>query len=351
MGTIGLMADPGVPEAIARSIADNLANYLSKNLQPTGDEQDWNVQVARGTLPITAEGMIPLLDHAQNIQKDRDWDFTFYLLDLPQWHEEEPLLSFASSAPAAALISIPALGARQLRKRTQNVILLLIKTMRGRDAASTRHIQQRVKWIESDDKDKWYVLAPGRKNRLRLLAGMVRSNRPGRLLSVLSNSLAAAVATGAFGVFYASLWNLADELSPLRHVFIGVLAMGLFTTWLIVDNHLWNKRPSGADGQQDRRDNLVTILTVGISVTSLYLALFLALLIGAVIIIAPTYLETELDSKINIFDYVRLAWLAASLGTFAGALGSKFDADADIESATYSRRVYHRRQLANDAKD
>lgn len=76
----------------------------------------------------------------------------------------------------------------------------------------------------------------------------------------------------------------------------------------------------------------------------LYIALYLVLFVGALIVITPTYLQAEMGHDISIVDYLRLTWLAASLGTFAGALGSNFDGNADIERATYSRRVHHRRK-------
>lgn len=343
MTIVGLMADPGLPETIARAIAKDLSTYLSENLEAPSSEQAWEVQVARGTLPITGSGMVPLLEHAERIQKEQSWDYLFYLLDLPQWHDDQPILSHVSAKPAAALISIPALGARQVRKRTKEVLLLLIRTMGDPHTDPVSHVKQPVRWVACDEKDTWYVVAPGRRNRFRLLAEMVRSNRPGRLLTALSASLAAAVATGAFGIFYASVWNMANESSVLRLAFTSTLSIVTFSFWLILKNQLW-ERAKEAPRDRNNRDNLATAFTVGISVLLLYIALYLVLFVGALIVITPTYLQAEMGHDISIVDYLRLTWLAASLGTFAGALGSNFDGNADIERATYSRRVHHRRK-------
>jgi len=342
------MADPGLPEAIAHEIAETLANHLRKSSHPPGEEHQWKVQVARDTLPTTDSGMVPLLDHAERIQEENDWDYLFYLLDLPQWHNGQPLLSYMSSKPAAALISIPALGARQLHKRTEDVVLLLMRAMSDQNVATSDYVRQAVQWVGTDNKGKWCVVAPGRKNRFRLLAGMVRNNRPGRLLGALSASLAAAVATGAFGIFYASVWEMADESSVLRLAFTSLLSVATLTFWLIFNNRLWEKSNTKGFRNEHSRDNLATVFTVGISVVALYLALYTVLFIGALILVTPTYLEAQMGHEVSLADYLRLTWLAASLGTFAGALGSNFDGNADIERATYSRRVHYRRQLGNE---
>src|SRR5690625_2917307 len=85
------MADPGLPETIANSIADDLVHYLSENLDTPNGEQEWKVRVAQGTLPTTENRMVPLLDHAEQIQESNGWDYLFYLLDLPQWHDDQPM--------------------------------------------------------------------------------------------------------------------------------------------------------------------------------------------------------------------------------------------------------------------
>ncbi|MGY1583225.1 hypothetical protein [Streptomyces sp. MN13] len=53
----------------------------------------------------------------------------------------------------------------------------------------------------------------GLRGHLRLLLGPVRANRPWRLVPHLASASAAAAATAAFGLFYSSIWNMADALS------------------------------------------------------------------------------------------------------------------------------------------
>ena len=60
-------------------------------------------------------------------------------------------------------------------------------------------------------------------------------------------------------------------------------------------------------------------------------------------IIPVEYLEEELDQPSGVVDYVRLVWLAASMGTMAGAVGSSLDDSHRIRNATYSLRERHRR--------
>jgi hypothetical protein len=68
-------------------------------------------------------------------------------------------------------------------------------------------------------------------------------------------------------------------------------------------------------------------------------------------VISAEYLQSQLGHPVNFFDYTKLSWLAASLGTVAGALGSNFDSDEAIREATYSRRQNERRKLTDSYED
>lgn len=219
---------------------------------------------------------------------------------------------------------------------------------------TVRSIAQ-LKSARGDDQqgreDPAYIVLPGWPNRLRLLTGMVRSNRPGRMLPTLSTSIAAAAAVGTFGVFYSSIWTLADSLHPARLLLISLLVVAALTFWLIFRNGLWTRRRDAVYAWQGGLDNTTTIIMVGTSVALMYLVLFAFLLGLGLAVVDASLLRSELMHPVSFFNYPKLAWLAACLGTLAGALGSNFDSDDAIRQATYSRREYERRQRRDTDND
>ena len=77
--------------------------------------------------------------------------------------------------------------------------------------------------------DSSLVVLRGPLSKPRMLAGMLRGNRPTRLPTAMSGVLTAGAATGAFGVFYSSIWALADAHHPIRLLLIGALTIGLLS--------------------------------------------------------------------------------------------------------------------------
>lgn len=354
--TIGLIADPGLPEKVARAVTDDVSRQLSR----AGDAGvRWVVEVSRDTLPLTAAGEIPLLTLAQQLREDHGWDCVVYVTDLPRAHDDEPMVCEVSSTAQAALICLPALGAYRLRAKTQQLLVTLVQSLQegtedfpSSTAAQAALGHQAVRReLSGGEGDTSYVVLPGRINRLRLLAGMVRSNRPGRLLSALSSCVAAAAATGAFGIFYTPIWNMSDALHPGRLAGISVVVVAALSGWLIVHNGLWNSIRAAADRWRAGLDNAATIITVGLSVALMYVLLWVVLFVVGLAVIAAGYLQSQLGHPVGLLNYGHLSWLAASLGTLAGALGSNFDSDEAIREATYSRREHQRRKLAEDYQD
>jgi hypothetical protein len=90
-------------------------------------------------------------------------------------------------------------------------------------------------------------------------------------------------------------------------------------------------------------DNVATAITVVLSVAAMCLVLLGVLFMGSLAVIPREYLQSQLQHPVSP-STTRLAWLASSLGTFAGALGSSFDSDESIREATYSRRQHQRRK-------
>lgn len=350
--TVGLMADPGLPEKVAFSLIAG----LSRDLARADAGVRWKVDVSRGTLPLTVNGDIPLLNCADQLREDHGWDYVVYLTDLPRSYEDEPMVCETSSASRAALVSLPALGTWRLQAKTRNLInALLVSVQEGnQNLPSPATISQALgrttsyRALFADNTNASYIVLPGLANRVRLLFGMVHNNRPQRLLAALSGCTAAAAATGAFGIFYASIWNMSDALHPGRLAVITLVVIGALSGWLIVRNRLWNRVRSADLPRRALWDNVSTLITVGLGVSMMYGLLWAMLFLISLAVIASSYLQSQLGHPVALLDYGHLSWLAASLGTLAGALGSNFDSDDAIREATYSRREYQRRQLADN---
>src|SRR5699024_3351747 len=205
--TVGLIADPGLPRLVATAIAAQLAAQLCDAPDAGQAVEQWDIDVKPETLPLIEDGTVPLMRRAGRLREREEWDYVIYLADLPRSRGDELMLCEVSASARAAFISMPAVGALRLKSRTRELLLRLIKAMRSGDEFSSDEqlIGRRVLCRQASEGDKWHLVIPGPWNQVRLLAGMVRSNRPGRLFPALTNATAVSIATGAFGVFYASL--------------------------------------------------------------------------------------------------------------------------------------------------
>ncbi|ANY05530.1 hypothetical protein [Pseudonocardia sp. HH130630-07] len=183
----------------------------------------------------------------------------------------------------------------------------------------------------------------GRRGRLRLLSGMVRANRPWRLVPSLSPAIAAAAAGAAFGIFYSNIWQLATALGVGRQITVMAVALVAMTAWLILDNGLWESRRNRSLREEMLLSNASTVLTVAVGVVIMFALLFVISLVTVVLVVPPHYLGTTLMRESGFDDYVMIAWLSTSMGTVAGALGSGFADDGAVRQAAYSRREQERR--------
>jgi hypothetical protein len=77
---------------------------------------------------------------------------------------------------------------------------------------------------------------------------------------------------------------------------------------------------------------------------ALYLALFVLILAGAVLVITPSLLSHTLGRHVGVVDYGSLAWFVASLATVGGALGAGLESDDAVREAAYAGE---RREGAN----
>lgn len=350
--TVGLVADPGLSTTIAESLADRLPAELAGQLD---GRVNWHVEALSRSFPMDEHGNVQVWAHSDELKKQYGWDVLVYLTELTQRRGPALVVSDANTSRAAALVSLPALGPIRVRRHAAGAIVRVLADMTGGEgraagrqppsAMPLRPIREEVV-DDADGRNSFVKLTPAR-GRVRVLLGMVRVNRPWRLLPSLSSAIAAAVATAAFGVFYSSIWQMADAMSPVRLAVVSALAILAMMLWLMLYNGLW-ERPRDLNQRENAAlYNSATVLTLAVGVASMYIVLFVVVMSGAVIIIPSGYLESTLGHPAGWRDYVQLALLASSLGTFAGALGSSFESDQAVRNATYGKREQERHARAN----
>ncbi|MBE1514423.1 hypothetical protein [Nesterenkonia halotolerans] len=169
------------------------------------------------------------------------------------------------------------------------------------------------------------------------------ANNPWRTAPKLSRALAAASATGAFGIFYGSVWEMSHALSLSRLLMIAGTAIVSMVVWLIVMNGLWDKPRHQRLRRVVALYNGSTVLTLLICVAMLYLVLVALILSGAMVVIEPGFLGETLDAEVSFTNYLDIAWLSAAMGVIAGAIGSTFDSSTNVRQLTHGQRERQRR--------
>ena len=259
------------------------------------------------------------------------------------------LVAQASATRRVAMVSLPALGLRQLRGARTVVPDLVGRLLT--DASDERvppagraptELASRVAAIrratsEGDAGELRYV-ASRLTGGARLLIGMVKANRPGRALLGLSKLLVGAFGTAAVGLANSSVWQLGEGLNGFRLTVIMLLGLTALVTWLIVAHDLWEKPDEDTPAELARLFNLGTTLTLTLATAVSYLVLFAGAVLAAALLIDTSVLERVLQRPVDFSDYLTLAWLISSLATVGGAIGSGLEDEETVRAAAYG---YH----------
>jgi hypothetical protein len=171
---------------------------------------------------------------------------------------------------------------------------------------------------------------------------MVHANRPWQLVLGLSRALVGAFASGAAGLATNTIWQFADTMAPWRMAAGTVLSIAAMVTWLIVDHELWERPESPTERDRAVLYNVSTLITLTIGVAVLHVALFCTLLFTTALVLTPQLFSRTIGHPVGVLDYLKLAWLLASIATIGGALGSGLEDDDAVKSAAYGVRQRQR---------
>jgi hypothetical protein len=305
-------------------------------------------------LASASAGDPDLVQVARQRMLDEGWDLVICLTDQPLFAGRRPVTAHASVTHGVGLVSVPALGPVALEANVTEAVLRLLDRLLGQDRErSRRRRRRRRRLVPSHLVDRGSPVGQARTQdggtvkfttavvggNLRLLFGMVRANRPYRLVAGLSRALAAALGTAAFGLCSPGVWQIADGMGWARPPILSAVAVIVTSASLIVAHGLWEHVPHGRPSRERvLLFNLATAATVLIGVVTLYLALLAIILGCAEAVIVPSVLEQQLQHHAGFADYFRLAMLVSMLATVGGALGAALESHRVGRQAAYG---YH----------
>ncbi|MFC6084013.1 DUF2267 domain-containing protein [Sphaerisporangium aureirubrum] len=345
---VGLVATPpDYPALVVARLTAELADRLAEQVDA---DVRWIVREGWGEVAPRRDGGVEgLLDDLARRRAEARWDVAICLTDLPLHTERVPLVAQTSARRRVAMVSLPALGLRQLR-----AVRAAVPNLVGRlltDATEERvllagwtpaELTSQVTAVhrvvgEVDAGELGYV-ASRLIGRLRLVIGMVRANRPGRALLGLSKLLVGAFGTAAFALTTDTIWQMGDALGGLRLAVIMILGLTALVAWLIVAHDLWKKPDRETPAELARLFNLGTILTLTLATAVSYLVLFAGTILAAALLIDTSLLERVLERSVDFTDYLILAWIISSLATVGGTIGSGLEDEETVRAAAYG---YH----------
>ncbi|MHA6794961.1 hypothetical protein ACVGVM_15820 [Pseudonocardia bannensis] len=344
---IGLVADPGFATEIAHRLAEELPGALAER---SGYRLHCRVTVVSETLS-RGEGE-RIIDLAAQRRAREGWDFVVCLTDLPLSANQGYLVGDLSRRANAAVVSVPALDMLRPAEQARDIVVRLILEWAGELPADSgdQEIEGGGVGVRSgvqpvaptdEDIDVEYAAPAG---RLRLLVGMVRVNRPWRLVWGLRNAVAAGLASAAFGLVSSVVWQLSGAMSALRLGIATVASLAMIVLWLILNHNLWQHadRRDRVEYRQVRLYNAATMLTLVIGCGVAYVVLLAGSLATGWFVVVPQVLSAVIGHPAHVSDYLRLAWLVSSIGTIGGALGSGLESEDSVRTATYGSRERHR---------
>src|SRR3954453_12383843 len=359
---LGLVAPGGVP----RELADQIAAELPGELEGRLGDVNWQVRVGDADRADTTPTTEALKRSVRRRMQEEGWDLAVGLTDLPLRANRRPVIAHASAMYRVGLLSVPALGARSVPRRAMRAVLNLVEGLlgedvgRGRDAREkgrAHRMRGRLDELRSplgrtradEDGTIAFVGATLRGN-VRLLVGMVRANQPARVIARLSIALAVSLGTAAYAMSSSSMWMLSHGMAWPRLALLGAASIITLCVVLVLAHGLWERASAPDDREAVVLFNVTTSATLGLAVLTLYASLLVLSVVGGAALIPPGVYHGNVGQAPAFADYLKLGWLAATIATLAGALGSLIESDEAVREAAYRHHPDERTEGNEDER-
>ncbi|WP_233880150.1 hypothetical protein [Virgibacillus halodenitrificans] len=367
---LGLISAPDLPAEIASDLIKELPELLSEKIDK---DVSWKVEMTIDSLVGVAENTKEVLEKADNIKEENEWDYAICLTDLPIFFGKYLVVANASLKDRVAQISVPTFGLMPMRRRIRKTLLQMMQELyveesqtespqaklavkeqpsKSKNKNKNKLTHQfslsqigRMKATSKDDVvDLRYFIKSRFTGYLRVLLGMTFANRPWKALFSFNKMITLSFATGSYISIFPTPWQLSIVYTPVRLIILTIIAIMGMVMWVIFSQNLWEK-PSDR-GKKRWRDlyNWTTFSTLSSIVIINYIVLFMMFSIAISIFVPPELFQawTGLDEEPTFKYYLNLVWLVTSLGTLAGAIGAGLEKEDKIRNITYSFRQQQR---------
>ncbi|WP_374928656.1 hypothetical protein [Kytococcus sedentarius] len=339
--TVLVIADPGMATRRAQAVREKLERSLERIYQ-----QPVSVQVESQLLLVDQANALDIETAQRIASRHEGLDAVMLLTEMPRYVDNRPLVAGLFPEQQVGVVSLPTLGVwmsadRVLRVMASSIVRLV--EVPGGESRAVRYPRNLsgARWSRREN-GGYSLSSTAWAGPLRMVLGMVVSNEPWRTAPQLSTAFAAAMATGAFGIFYSSIWQMSDALSAYRLIFTAVVAVTTMVLWLVVRNRLWDPPEADRSPGLTFLYNLSTGVTLTLCVMALYGLLALLILVASLIVIAPEFMSDVLGYPAGFPNYLKIAWFSAAMGVVAGALGTSFDDETELRSLTHGQRQRQR---------
>lgn len=365
---IGIISAPDLPASQAEKIQGNLAEKLAAEVD---NQVEWRVEVVISPLTGSAENIKDIFDEAKKLLQKYDWEYAICLSDLPSFSGKNVVLAESNVADGVALISLPAFGAMPTTKRIRKATVHMVKELyywhmdkdiklpnngigpldREKDRKKFQKIKEAFHFSiirrihppgDNEEKRVRFIIWSRISGLIRVLFGMAVANRPWTIMPSFKGVVALAFATGAYGLIFPTLWKLSVSYELPRFFIIMIASILAMIVWIVLAHDLWEKPNKKNNNNLRRLFNAATIMTLTTSILMYYVALFALFLVAVTIFVPPGLFSDQTGQEISILNYFKLAWLATSVSTAAGAIGSGLEKTDEVRKMTYGYRQYIR---------
>lgn len=362
--TIGLVVAPGVTEKLAESLINDIPDILSEQ---NNQQQDWEVDLVVDPLTGYAESVEAIFKKIQDYHDKRQWDYVVAITDLPMFYQQRVLALDINKKNGAAIFSYPAFGWPPVKNRFKNAIIAIINEVYdseqrheaydSQDTVKTEidkqfpltKVDKTEVHLEETGNDHLRYLASSRSfGMVRLVSGMTFANNPLNMMASLSNIVAIAFTTGAFGLIFTTMWQMSMEFSMWRLFGISIIAILGMLLWIMMSHDLWESTKQSQNKRITWLYNLTTVMTLFVAIIIYYIILYTLFLIAELVLLPANFLGQQVGLKgpAGIDLYLSIPWFAASISTVAGAIGAGLLNDQLIKESTYG----YRQQMRYDDK-